>query len=339
MVFVLSCSVFSLPPSMLALSTLDLPVRPVQTVLQFSHIQRLNPVFFADPILEMPTISERVPPGRPGLPGKLQGMREILRKQIEQHKVVFDAQMSAADQSSVLFRLMILQGLLFGDVDVANKFVGVEYWESLSEGQLHVSQDLHSQLSVARHAGYCRPDGFTQTAAATAVKELENEGYTNLPAPCPPDLVSALHRTIGRLQACGWPAPFLLVYDEAWLLVDGIWSLYTNLLGVDCRLEADLNVWALLSPEQEQIFPLKQEQALPDCSRAFALPPDAFIRHLPLYACRTTRSEMWRDIAAIARRRRLRATQWARTAGRCTSGPTSGRRTATWFAPREAEQL
>ena len=178
-------------------------------------------------------------------------MRELLRQQIDQYKTVFNAPMPSQDQTSILFRLMILQGLLFGDHDVTERFVSAEYWEELSDGHLHVCKDFDSRIEVSRHTGYCIPGGFTSQAAASALATLDEEGFTVLPAPCAAALVSALHRTLGRLQSCGWPAPFLLIYDEAWLLVDGIWALYADLLGIDCRLEADLNVWALLTPDQE----------------------------------------------------------------------------------------
>ena len=177
-------------------------------------------------------------------------MKEILNRQIEQYGVVFNKPMPEKDQSSVLIRLLILQGLLFGDKLETDKFASAKYWEDLSEGHLHVSADLHTRLSQARDKGYCSPDGFSPAAAAEAMSVLDEEGFAVLPAPCAPELVAALHRALGRLQSCGWPAPFLLVYDEAWLLVDGVWALYHDLLGADCRLEADLNVWALLTPQQ-----------------------------------------------------------------------------------------
>jgi hypothetical protein len=178
-------------------------------------------------------------------------MREILRRQIEQHTAVFNKPMPAHEQTTILMRLLVLQGLLFGEA--TDRFAIASYWESLSGGRLHVTSDLTDRLDKARKAGSasCDVSGTSLVGApASALKEIEEQGFTVMLPPCPAALVADLHQSLMRLQACGWPAPFLLVYDEAWLLVDGIWGLYAGLLGKDCRLEADLNVWALLTPEQ-----------------------------------------------------------------------------------------
>jgi hypothetical protein len=180
-------------------------------------------------------------------------MKEILRRQMEQHSVIFNRPMPAQEQTSVLMRLLLLQGLLFGET--TDRFAIASYWESLSGGRLHVTTDLTDRLGKARKARLSSCNNSTSSiraagATVSALTEIEKQGFTVLPPPCPAALVSDLHRSLKRLQACGWPAPFLLVYDEAWLLVDGVWGHYTELLGEDCRLEADLNVWALLTPEQ-----------------------------------------------------------------------------------------
>ena len=166
--------------------------------------------------------------------------------------------MPAHDQKSVLMRLLVLQGLLFGET--TDRFAIASYWETLSGGRLHVTSDLTDRLAEARKTRLASCDSLksshhsTTGATVSALMEIEGQGFTVLPPPCSAALVADLHQSLKRLQACGWPAPFLLVYDEAWLLVDGVWGHYAELLGEDCMLEADLNVWALLTPEQVHTY-------------------------------------------------------------------------------------
>ena len=60
---------------------------------------------------------------------------------------------------------------------------------------------------------------------------------------------AALHETVLRLRAAGWPPAFLLVYDEVWVdLIDPLFEAFETLLGEGCTMADDVNVWALRRP-------------------------------------------------------------------------------------------
>ena len=188
-------------------------------------------------------------------------MKEIMRRQLEQHAIVFGSPMLAPAQRCVLSRLLLLQGLVFGDQEVLEKFAIASYWEDLSGGRLHVTGDLSQALSKV--GGSCSRDTDQSGQRSSREREekatlLAKQGFATFDTGFGPSDVSAsgaspvhdLFLTLNLLRDAGWPAPFLLVYDEAWVLIDRIWDLFTNLLGAECRLESDINVWSLLTPEQ-----------------------------------------------------------------------------------------
>jgi hypothetical protein len=143
--------------------------------------------------------------------------------------------MPPATVRATMRKLLALQSLYFEDAEAVSAYGDRGYWEALAGGELHVT-DTPRRVS----------GGTTSTVAAG---ELGAEGYTIIRGGAAPSgdpaIFARLNRAAGALAAAGWPPAFLLVYDEVWQVLHCAAESFASLLGDECWLEPDLNVWAL----------------------------------------------------------------------------------------------
>jgi len=157
--------------------------------------------------------------------------------------------------------LEVLSGLYFSEPDTVSTFENTAYWEALA-GLKCTDEPLSHRAGVG-----CRDASKAADAsiAEATLRSLEAEG--NCVIPCGHQRATAvlLGSAVKKLGEAGWPPAFVLIYDEAWVLVDGLFQAVEPTLGEDCLMEPDLNCWRLRSFEDS-----KTGEAYVGCN--FAMP-------------------------------------------------------------------
>ena len=147
-------------------------------------------------------------------------------------------------------QLIELQSLYFEDgtsCDLTNPL----FWERLCP-QLHVG--VLSLSALLAEGEECRlPDTANEAHEISLLKpRLAVNGFTVVPARLRHEdegaaLNVSLCLGLDQLALAGIPPAFILVYDEAWAVVDSQWGRVAEQLldGEECVMEPDINVWHL----------------------------------------------------------------------------------------------
>ena len=143
-----------------------------------------------------------------------------------------------------------------------NRLTEPHFWEQFSRG-LTIASDPGTATIEAKFPGvlgsHVKESMLLNGGDVdTALDHLKKRGYSGVEnvdwQKVGVDL-QALANTMEALKAAGWPPVFVLMFDEAWRLLEGLFSVMQPLLGEDCELEASLYGWALepptLTPEGE----------------------------------------------------------------------------------------
>ena len=179
-------------------------------------------------------------------------MKENILRQKASFLKLHGVPMSAALLEHTVTQLMELQSLYFedgADCDLNDP----KFWERLCPN-LHVGVLSLSALLAAGEESRL-PDNATEEASISLlIPSLVTVGFAVVPAllkhgeeACGASLNAALCVGLSALLDAGLPPAFLLVYDEAWAVVDSLWGrVAAGLLGGEvCVMEPDINVWHL----------------------------------------------------------------------------------------------
>ena len=138
-----------------------------------------------------------------------------------------------------------------------------EFWEQFSRGLSPIARDPSTATIEAKFPGVLGSHVKESILlnggdVNTALDHLRKRGYSgveNVDWQMVGVDLQALANTMEALKAAGWPPVFVLMFDEAWRLLEGLFSVLQPILGEDCELEASLYGWALeppsLTPEGE----------------------------------------------------------------------------------------
>jgi hypothetical protein len=85
------------------------------------------------------------------------------------------------------------------------------------------------------------PLGVIGEVLEAAVAQIRTEGYFQMPAMVPADEVQKIARAIKTVVEAGYPASFVLIYDEIWQMLDRLQHLLAPMLGESFTLTRD--VW------------------------------------------------------------------------------------------------
>mmetsp|Transcript_32484 Transcript_32484/g.97256 ORF Transcript_32484/g.97256 Transcript_32484/m.97256 type:complete len:476 (-) Transcript_32484:51-1478(-) len=140
----------------------------------------------------------------------------------------------------------VLRKLYYGDPELCERYLVPEYWRRLAAG---------TGLTVSEGDPLRRPDLFSganvpSASVRAAAESLDERGYFVLEDVQwdPPPAFGALVEGVGRIKAAGWPAAFLLLYDQPWQVAEALFEVIGPLLGSgadDVELESDIAIWAL----------------------------------------------------------------------------------------------
>jgi len=141
---------------------------------------------------------------------------------------------------------IVLRKLYNGERELCQRFLVPEYWRQLVAGTgltMSVGDPLQS-ASTHSHAT------VTPASATAAAHRLDEQGHCVLEDVDwkPRVAFQAFAEGVKRIKAAGWPATFLLLYDQPWQIVDALFALIGPLLADsadDLELETDIFVWAL----------------------------------------------------------------------------------------------
>eukprot|EP00035_Acanthoeca_spectabilis_P019703 m.429353 g.429353 ORF g.429353 m.429353 type:complete len:420 (-) comp16994_c0_seq1:221-1480(-) len=173
-----------------------------------------------------------------GLAGSSAGtVVDYLHRMADSHLSTYGVPMESSVLKTTMRKLLLLESLVFEDSRTIALYNDPAYWESVVGGRLHVGR---TALPIV---------GRTSTQQPLPISQLSDDGYTILRngAISTSDRVvfDNLATGIAALLKAGWPPTFLLVYDEVWQLLAQAADTFNPILGEDCWLEPDINVWAL----------------------------------------------------------------------------------------------
>jgi hypothetical protein len=149
-----------------------------------------------------------------------------------------------------------INALVEGQHPSYEKLCSTEFWEQFSRGLSPIASDPSTATIDAKYPGILGSH-VTESILLnggdvdTALDHLKKRGYSGVEnvdwLMVGVDL-QALADTMESLKAAGWPPVFVLMFDEAWRLLEGLFSVLEPILGDGCELEASLYGWALEPP-------------------------------------------------------------------------------------------
>ncbi|KAL7549764.1 hypothetical protein ACHAWF_013029 [Thalassiosira exigua] len=190
-------------------------------------------------------------------------MRNNLLRQHEAYKRRHGVPMPPAEVAHMNETIFALQSMYYEDPpgpgsDLTRTALNsIEWWRETFPSHRFGSEELREALAQASrdrkegeatgvdHNGRDRREG--------AIESLCEQGFFigEVPSPRIVALCAALADALAELERARLPPNFVFVFNEAWLLLDEHWSAAAaDILGPDCIMEADMNVWALRSPEK-----------------------------------------------------------------------------------------
>jgi hypothetical protein len=146
---------------------------------------------------------------------------------------------------------------------------GPDYWRALCPwlhvGNAHYqNQFLTAAAETAATAAKERGEG---RGSAADRKRLVNEGYTTM-GTADAALTSSLARCAVRLRECGWPASFMIMYDEAFALSHCVDTRMLALTGRNAN-NGDMLAWFIDPNENEAGFSPHRDRQPEDLAASF----------------------------------------------------------------------
>ena len=114
----------------------------------------------------------------------------------------------------------------------------------------------------------CVPGG---DLVAQAGRQIREDGYLRVPDLALGDELARLRDGIARVTAQGWPAVFVFLYDEPWLLFASMRPLLSALLGEDYHSLAGFWAWSLAPDHAARGWLPHRDRGTP-CVRADGMP-------------------------------------------------------------------
>ena len=182
------------------------------------------------------------------------GERVTMEQQMKAFDLMYGREMSSEERKETHGKLVVLSDLLYGDDITIDAFSDVTYWESLSRGGLHVCAAVSGTgtSSSDATASPSDDDGGVRDAneSSAATERLRADGHTIFAPRADADTDAdanfvPIRDTVLALREAGWPPAFALLYDEVWSQIYRGFELFSPILGPDCVMEQDVNVWAL----------------------------------------------------------------------------------------------
>jgi hypothetical protein len=129
-----------------------------------------------------------------------------------------------------------------------------DFWRSLCP-DLHIS---HGPLDLGR----VQPCEISQEDVQVALRQVVREGYFQLPSVFTQEQTRLMLDGVRRLIEAGYPAPFLLLYDEPWMLLSALDRLLHPILGDGYRLTEDAWIYYIRAAD-EAVSGVKEESGWP----------------------------------------------------------------------------
>ncbi len=138
------------------------------------------------------------------------------------------------------------------------KLTSASFWDELSVGMAPISSNPKTQTAHALFGGTNSDGDHAKSTSLLnggnveeALNHLKARGYSGVE-----DIeweklgvnLQAIANTMENLKAKGWPPVFVLMFDETWRLLEGLFAVMEPIMGEGCELEASLYGWALEPP-------------------------------------------------------------------------------------------
>ena len=148
-----------------------------------------------------------------------------------------------------------------------------DYWSNLMP-HLSVLKKTASKTSTS-----------TSTPTSTTIdhtRRLLNEGYFTTQLNLPPTLPAKLAQGITQLRNAGWPASFILMYDEAWELSNSASQIMSNL--TTNTNNGDMLAWDIDPNRDEAGFSPHRDRQPIDITSSFHTNADTGLPSMPKYS-------------------------------------------------------